>query len=89
MRVGEHLRFGTTAKLSISAPRPSSAPFGGTFPEGKVWGAFRPPVCTNPQLPTCGRGKPLPYVTTKNRALFAVEKGEACASPLLTIAFRT
>ena len=40
MRVGEQLRFAEHAKLSVSAPRPSSAPFGGTFPEGKVWGAY-------------------------------------------------
>ena len=32
MRVGEQLRFDETAKLSLSAPRPSSAPFGGTCP---------------------------------------------------------
>ena len=44
MRVGEQLRFGITAKLFASAPRPSSAPFGGTFPEGKARGAFRAAV---------------------------------------------
>ena len=41
MRVGEQLRFAEHAKLFASAPLPSSAPCGGTFPEGKVWGAFR------------------------------------------------
>ena len=32
MRVGEHSHLAETAKLSVSAPRPSSAPFGGTCP---------------------------------------------------------
>ena len=41
MRVGEQLRFDVQAKLSVSAPRPSSAPFGGTFPEGKARGHLR------------------------------------------------
>ena len=44
MRVGEQLRFAEHAKLCFSAPRPSSGPCGATFPEGKVWGAHRPPV---------------------------------------------
>ena len=47
MRVVEQLRFGCTAKRTVSAPRPSSAPFGGTFPEGKVWGAYRPAAVCN------------------------------------------
>ena len=41
MRAGEQLRFAEHAKLFVSAPRPSSAPFGGTFPEGKVKGCLR------------------------------------------------
>ena len=36
MRVGEQLRFAEYAKLCFSASRPSSAPFGGTFPQGKL-----------------------------------------------------
>ena len=44
MRAGEQLRFAETAKQIVSAPRPSSAPFGGTFPEGKVWGGYNSPL---------------------------------------------
>ena len=50
MRAGEQLRFAEHAKLCFSAPQPSSAPFGGTFPEGKVWGACDLPVRQNPLL---------------------------------------
>ena len=47
MRVGEQLRLAENAKQTVSAPRPSSAPFGGTFPEGKARGAFRSAVRAN------------------------------------------
>ena len=40
MRAGEQLRFAKHAKLCFSAPRPSSAPFGGTFPQGKARSAY-------------------------------------------------
>ena len=41
MRVGEQLRFDETAKLSVSAPRPSSVACGDSFPEGKLWGPLQ------------------------------------------------
>ena len=54
MRVGEQLRFGTTAKLSVSAPRPSSAPFGGTCPYPLCpFGTFPPDRGNRPR----GEGK--------------------------------
>ena len=44
MRVGEQLRFDVHAKLSVSAPRPSSVACGDSFPQGKLWGAYISPV---------------------------------------------
>ncbi len=44
MRVGEQLRFAEHAKLSISAPLPSSVACGDSFPQGKLWGAYNPNV---------------------------------------------
>ena len=44
MRVGEHSHLAETAKLSVSAPRPSSVACGDSIPQGKLWGAFRTAV---------------------------------------------
>ena len=56
MRAGEQLRFDVHAKLSVSAPRPSSGPFGATFPQGKVWGAHHPAVRQKSTTAVCAFG---------------------------------
>ena len=70
MRAGEQLRFAETAKLCVSAPRPSSGSLRlPPSPRGRYGVPSARRCVQKPQLPTSGRGKPLPYITTKNLLL--------------------
>ena len=61
MRVGEQLRFDEHAKLSISAPWPSSVACGDSFPQGKLWGAFRAAVRAKATAADQREGQALSY----------------------------
>ena len=78
MRVGEQLRFAETAKLSVSAPRPSSVACGDSFPQGKLWGACVSPLrrgfgsvrlLLHFSLFTFTSNRPAPTLRLRNRRL--------------------
>ena len=78
MRVGEQLRFAEHAKLCFSAPRPSSAPFGGTCPDPLCpFGTFPPDRGNRP------RGEGMGCIPLRVRAKAATaNQREGQAPPL-------
>ena len=81
MRVGEHSRIAETAKLSASAPRPSSAP-SGHLPPGEGMGCV--PVWRGTILPSAYQRAGQNPAPTQNNYLFTITS--CLNSPLPNVA---